>query len=191
MVSNIQNIKKARELRLSGRSLSEISKELNISKSTVSNWLRDIVLSATQVQNLKSRVGNMAARGRLNASVIKKSNRLFREKTIYDEAVRNFPTLVKDSFFILGLSLYWAKGTIKGNYFQFTGSDAVMNGVIIKWISKYLKIDNNMIKQRSCGSYSKIYITQIDALRRVVAWQKLLIAYYSRILKGEESEGVL
>ena len=46
---------RARKLRGKGYSFNEISRELNIAKSTASVWLRDIRLSKTAIKRLKSR----------------------------------------------------------------------------------------------------------------------------------------
>lgn len=182
MISNIQNQKKARELRLSGKSLSEIAHEINISKSTLSNWLKDISLNDRQLSDLKIRNSSRVNRGRLNASIILRSNRVYREKKIYDEAIKEFPSLIKDSFFALGLSLYWAKGSMKGACFQFTSSNQSMILIMLKWVKKYLEIDNDLIRQRKYGECLRIEIIRIDVLRKVIAWQKLLIQYYNRVL---------
>ena len=174
-------MKKARELRLSGRSLAEINHELNVPRSTLSNWLKDIVLTEKQMSDLKERIKSKVSRGRLNATLILKSRRIFREKRIFDEAKREFPKLVKNSFFVSGLSLYWAKGSMKNTHFQFTSADLSMISFMIKWARKYLNINESLIKQRKFNDYYRIDILRIDVLRRVVAWQKLLIGYYDDI----------
>ncbi len=184
MISNIQNVKKAREMRLSGRSLSEISKVIDISKSTLSLWLRDIVLSEKQILELKERTSISAKRGRLNALVILKSNKVFRSKKIYDDAIREFPVLVKDSFFVCGLSLYLAKGSKVGNSFQFSSSNPSIIRIMKLWATKYLNIGLDSIKLSKYDSYSRITISGVNILRKVIAWQKLLIQYYD-IVSGE------
>jgi hypothetical protein len=182
MISSIQKVKKARELRLFGKSLSEISSELNIPVSTLSFWLKDIRLSEKQIYDLKMRVNSRVSRGRLNASIIHKSVRIFKEKKIFDEASKEFPKLIKEPLFILGLSIYWAKGSMKGECFQFSSMNKVMIDVILMWIKKYIKIDDNIIKKRKYGSMTRIEISGIDVLRKIMAWQKLLIQYYDKVL---------
>jgi hypothetical protein len=46
---------------------------------------------------------------------------------------------------------------------------------------KYLKIDENSLKMRNYDGYLRVDVMNIDALRKVVAWQKLLIKYYDDI----------
>lgn len=182
MISNIHNLKKARELRLSGKSLSEISREINISPSTLSLWLKDIVLNDRQILDLKTRISHRVSRGRLNASIALKSGRIFREKKIFDDAEKDFFILIKEPFFILGMTLYWVKGAKKGSCFQFASSDLSMISIMSIWIKKYLKIDDSLIKRREYATYYRIDVSRIDVLRRVVAWQKLLVQYYDRVL---------
>lgn len=182
MISYVQKNKRARELRLSGKSYSEISKELIVSRGALSNWLKDIVLSGEQVLELKNRVSSKMNRGRLNASIMRRSGRIFREKKIFDEAEKEFKTLAKDPFFMTGLSLYWAKGLKRGYCLEFTSHDKAMVQMMLIWIKKYLNLDDSLIKQRNFTRYSRITVTRIDPLRRVIAWQKLLIKYYDIIL---------
>jgi hypothetical protein len=182
MKHGIQNIKKAREMRLSGASLSEISRELNIPVSTLSLWFKDITLNLEQKEKLKSRVKPRIVRGRMNSLISLKSRRIFKEKTIYENSEKDFPILAKDPFFILGLSLYWSHGTKKGS-FQFTSSNPLMISVIKKWMEKYLKIDNSLVKVRQYSSYTRLYVGGVNILRRVIAWQKLLIQYYGKVVE--------
>jgi hypothetical protein len=58
----------------------------------------------------------------------------------------------------------------------------VMIDVILMWIKKYIKIDDNIIKKRKYGSMTRIEISGIDVLRKIMAWQKLLIQYYDKVL---------
>lgn len=181
MKPSIQLLKKARELRLFGKSLSEISKELNIGISTLSSWLKDIKLTDRQKDELAQRNKMKVSRGRLNALVMKKSNRVFKEKSIYDQAVRAFPRLAKDPFFMLGLSMYWAKGAKKSNCFQFTSTDKKMIEIMKKWAIGYLGVESAQISEIVYGKCTRLNISGIDRFRQLTAWQKLLIAYYDSV----------
>jgi hypothetical protein len=180
MKYGIQNIRKAREMRLSGASLSEISREFAIPVSTLSFWFKDITLNQEQKQKLDERVMPRIVRGRMNSLISIKSRRIFSEKAIYEDSEKSFIELAKDPFFILGLSLYWSHGTKKGS-FQFTSSNPLMISVIKMWIDKYLKIDSSLLKVRQYSGYTRLYIGGVNILRRVIAWQKLLIQYYDNV----------
>ncbi|MDQ5892993.1 MAG: hypothetical protein QG640_3 [Patescibacteria group bacterium] len=182
MISNIQKLKIARELRLGGKSLGEISHETNIPRSTLSYWLRDIVLNEKQRIELKNRVKPKMGRGRLNAVISLRSNRIFKENKAFEEAKREFIHLRKDPVFIFGLTLYLSHGTKKGSSFQFSSSDSTTISLMKSWIKKYLKVEDVLIKQRNYGSHKRIDIMRIDVLRKVIAWQKQLIQYYGTVL---------
>lgn len=174
----IQSIKKAREMRLSGYSLSEINREMNIPKSTLSNWLRDITLTDIQINSLKERIQPRISRGRMNSSINIRSARIIREKRVYEAAEREFSILINDPFFVLGLSLYWSSGNKTGNTLQFSSMDSVAIKIMSKWIERCLNIDFSRIKLRNYDSYRRIEVSDINTLRKVIAWQKLLIKYY-------------
>jgi hypothetical protein len=82
MVYDIQKVKKAREMRLSGLSLSEIKRETGIPVSTLSIWFRDITLTKQQIDDMNTRVSKRVSRGRLNSLITVKSKRVFTEKTL-------------------------------------------------------------------------------------------------------------
>ncbi|NQV12858.1 MAG: hypothetical protein HQ530_00975 [Parcubacteria group bacterium] len=101
--------KKARKLRQLGWSLGQIKHELDVSKSSVSIWVRDIKLTSEQKQEL-SKKG-------LKKEIIEKrrETRLRRERAkrqiIIDKAKHEIENLsIKDLKYI-GIALYWAEGS--------------------------------------------------------------------------------
>ena len=97
------------------------------------------------------------------------------------DSFQEFKDFKKDPFFMAGLSLYWASGSKKGDHFQFSSSDKKMIAFMVLWIKKYLAIPNDLIKERVYGGYLRIVITRIDILRKIMAWQKLLVKYYDNV----------
>jgi len=177
MITNIQILKKAREMRLSGFSLAEISKQLAVHKSTLSSWLKDIVLTDLQKEDLKKRVNARMSRGRLNASISVRSRRIYEENRIFEESKKEFKALTKDPMFMVGLTMYMTKGVKKGSSFQFASNDNNTINFMIIWVKKYLKIDDEMIKIRNYDKYNRMDISRISILRKVLSWQKLLVQY--------------
>ena len=49
---------------------------------------------------------------------------------------------------------------------------------MIMWLNRYIKVDDDVIKIRNYDKYSRIDVCRINVLRKVIAWQKLLIKYY-------------
>lgn len=98
---------KARTLRAKGKSYSEIREELNIGKSTLSGWLRDMPLTKAQMRKLRDinprRIENFRTTMR-----VKREGRL---NQAYIQAKNDIGKLTRRDLFIAGLYLYWAEGT--------------------------------------------------------------------------------
>ena len=212
--------KKAIELRRLGYSYTDISKKLGISKTSVLNWVRNVRLTESEKIILHKNLKAKMERGRLNASISIRAGKIFKEKIIYETVEKDFPKLLKDPLFMLGIGLYMAHGLQKSNSFQFTNSNPSVIKIMIVWIEKYLNISREMAKYRlfldishknqNCEKFwsriigipydlfqktiyigyvnskrdkeykgsLEILITKVDILRRVIAWQKLLMQYY-------------
>src|SRR3972149_9572617 len=67
---------KAREMRRRGESVREIARRLNVAKSTVSLWGRDLILSVEQLQRLKNNSLKGRELGRLKGAFVQKRRRL-------------------------------------------------------------------------------------------------------------------
>lgn len=116
---------KAIELRKKGYSLEEISKKMNISKSTASYWLSKIRLDKKAQDRLKQR----GILGQYKSILIseKKRKRLFKE--IKSDVEKDFSNIMIDSKLarLLCSILFWCEGN-KNNFttIKFTNSDPAM-----------------------------------------------------------------
>lgn len=106
---------RAQELRRQGTSIGSITKTLGASKSTVSYWCRDIVLSKSQINKLAMQKNRGAALGRLHAGEKKRALRLHATEEAAKHGKRDVGTLNNRDVFILGLTLYWGEGYKRGN----------------------------------------------------------------------------
>lgn len=97
-------------LRKQGKSYSEIAVLLNVSKSTVSYWLKDIVWSKNIKKQLTERAQKISKKRLDHLNELKK----IKWKNIYEnaekEAKSEFKKLKNNSLFSAGLSLYWGEG---------------------------------------------------------------------------------
>lgn len=137
---------KARTLRSKGESVKTIARKLGVSKSTVSLWVRDIILSIQQLEKLRLKRIVGSEKGRLKGAFLQKEKRL---KIIQDsskEGKKIIRKLSEREFFIAGLALYWAEGTKKSRKLRFVNSDPKMIILILKWFRKFFKIDEEEIK---------------------------------------------
>ncbi|MBI3888282.1 hypothetical protein HY311_00625 [Candidatus Nomurabacteria bacterium] len=98
----------ARALRKKGYSMNQIVEKTSFTKSSVSLWVRDIVLTKAQKKKISKR-------GRSMASVEKRRiNRLFNEnekrQIIIDNAKKDFTKISLDELKIIGIILYLGEG---------------------------------------------------------------------------------
>ena len=227
-MNTVQIKNTALHLRRSGLSYGEILKQIHVPKSTLAYWLREMTLEEDQESALQSRIHEKQKRGRFSTGIALRARRVYREKALFDSAEKEFSSLVKDPFFLIGLSLYWAHGGKKSGHFQFITSDHEMLVCMIIWIEKYLLVSRSDLKYRlfikesyknndiedfwvrvlkikktmlQKTAYIKsnlnkntrnqdisykgslcVTITSVSVLRRVIAWQKLLIKYYKETM---------
>lgn len=100
---------KARELRKSGCSIREIQKTLNISKSSISIWVRDIVLTEAQLKKLHEN-----SRSELTVELRRKSrlaNEFGKRNSVIISAKNDVKDLSHENLFYIGTALYWGEGT--------------------------------------------------------------------------------
>ncbi|HOX41742.1 MAG TPA: hypothetical protein PK263_06165 [bacterium] len=113
---------KARELRQKGFSLTEISNRISVAKSTVSGWVKDIVLDDEAMSRLREKVSN----GQLKSANIKRAKTQATLQKCYDDAKRTLLDYQIDhsNSRILCSLIYWCEGG-KGErrIVQFTNSD--------------------------------------------------------------------
>lgn len=138
---------RARILRIKGMSLNEITESLNVPKSTVRYWCRDIVLPNSLKARLikKQKIGGLIAAEKLRARRMKETEKLLRE------GIEEVGHLASRELFLVGIALYWAEGYRKGNEeFGFTNSDPRMVILMIRWLQKICGISNERIRLRVC-----------------------------------------
>jgi transcriptional regulator with XRE-family HTH domain len=98
---------RARELRRQGWSYNDILKEVGVSKSTLSLWLRDIPLTEEQIAALACKF--RAGRERFIHKM--RVRRDTRWAAYHREAEEEYLTLSQDPVFMFGLALYIGEGT--------------------------------------------------------------------------------
>lgn len=139
---------KARHLRKKGFSLKEISSQLRVSKSSVSQWVRDVKLTKVQISFLKHKA--------FLKEIIKKrvATRLNNERQKREQVIIQHKKLLshlrldqKDLIFI-GSALYWAEGgkSDKSRMFKFSNSDPEMIQVMINFLNKACKVPKKKLR---------------------------------------------
>jgi hypothetical protein len=185
---HVQNQKEAVILRRQGFSYTDISKRLKVSRASVCNWVKNIKLTEQERSLLQKNNKNKSERGRMRARITIQGRRVFKEKNIYETAEKEFPKMAKDPFFMFGLGLWGFERHQKNRTsFTFTTPTHENMTVMLQWLKNYLQISEKTLKIRvikhskaSNASESRsITITKILAVRRLLAWQKLTMLYYS------------
>jgi hypothetical protein len=148
MLSKVETKQKAIELRRTGLSYKEIMDVLHVPKSSLSNWISRIELTTEQQQRLEKNISKGRDFSRFKAGQTNSRKRIDRENRVVVEANKGFETNKHDSFFLMGICLYWAEGGKKTRYFQFVNSDSEMIALMIKWVGKFLDIQKENIKYR-------------------------------------------
>ncbi|MBU1118383.1 hypothetical protein KKH43_00700 [Patescibacteria group bacterium] len=131
----------ARRLRKQGYSLKEIISKLNIAKSTVSVWCRDIELTKEQIERLQKKQNTASLVGRLKGAKKQQQNRLNKIEHYKKLGNKDIGKLSKRDFFVSGLALYWGEGSKKENRVGFSNSDPHAIQFMEKWLIHFLKVD--------------------------------------------------
>jgi hypothetical protein len=128
-MANETNKNLARRLRQNGQSYSEILKLVNVSKSTLSLWLRDIPLSHEAKTRLEGR-----SKSRYIGSKSRQHTRINITRQIIEDSKTESINLLQNKLFLSGLMLYWAEGTKRGQELvNFSNSDPNMIKLMMRW----------------------------------------------------------
>ena len=139
---------KARDMRKRGESVKKIAKDLEISKSTASLWVRDIILSVQQLENLKKSSLDGAERGRLKNALLQKQKRIKLMEDYRKTGHRIIGNLTERDLLIAGLALYWGEGYKKGRRFQICNSDISMIKFLLLWLRICFGVESQDIRCR-------------------------------------------
>jgi hypothetical protein len=122
----------ARALRANGLSLRDIALELQVARSTVSSWVRDIVLTAEQQGHLAAKMTRGGYVGRCNGA---RMNRESAEKQHLMYRENGYERAKADDQFRLICALYWGEGSKSmGSVFAVSNSDPRLLNVFLRWL---------------------------------------------------------
>jgi transcriptional regulator with XRE-family HTH domain len=145
----LQEITRARKLRTQGLSLREIAARTKYAKSSISGWIRDIVLTNKQISRLKSNQD----KGRAKAANHPNSSRLrwagIRQGIINSAKKEISLTHSLKTLKLIGAALYWAEGyTASRNLFVFANCNARMIQLMMHFLKRVCKVPIEKIKGR-------------------------------------------
>lgn len=137
----------ALEFRRRGFTYAEIAKICNVSKATVSNWLRHESFSqAIAAENQKRAVADNTKRlALINKARNSERKRQYTEMTRLAEIeYKNYRT---SPLFMAGLMLYVAEGDVSASRtIRITGSRPELHSIFITFVTTYLGVDKKTIR---------------------------------------------
>jgi hypothetical protein len=129
-MAKIEQREIAIKMRLSGESYSSIQKNVNVSKSTLSLWLREIPLSNSRLRELRDFSSVRIEKSR-QTKLLKKQNR---RAEVFEKIKKDFRTIHKP-LFKEGFYLYWGEGTKTAEYTSaLTSSDPAIIKCFMEWL---------------------------------------------------------
>jgi len=140
----IQEKEKSRLMRKQGKSIKEIAKELNVSKGSVSVWVRDIQLTQEQINLLKNKNFLLGAT---------KKREIYKDKRLKFQSYGSNRILANDKDFERVCLLYWAEGAKNKNSLKISNSDVNFMKFFISSLRKCFKIKTEEITL-TCSFYT-------------------------------------
>jgi hypothetical protein len=136
MLSDMKTLERdhARELRRLGWSVKEIERALNVSRSSVSVWVRDVELGGAQRQRLIAKV----TEGRLAGAQRKSEAARMLRRAYQEDGRRRARELGPD--YAAGCMLYWAEGTKGRNTVQLSNSDPDLLGYFVAFLRTHFDV---------------------------------------------------
>lgn len=132
------------KLRKNGSSISSIASSLNVSKSTVSMWCKEIALTERQLKKIATVSKHHATLGLLRAAEVQRSKRKLCIEAQTKIGKEDVGALNRRDLFMVGLGLYWGEGYKKGSQeLGFTNSDPLMLRVYILWLEQTYDISRH------------------------------------------------
>ncbi|MBI4449672.1 hypothetical protein HY634_01310, partial [Candidatus Uhrbacteria bacterium] len=129
---------KAIRLRKKGLSYNEIRKQIMVTKSTLSIWLKGIRLAKNHRLRLYTKQIQFLSLG----SQSQKARRAREVERIIETAEKEIVVpLSFETVRLAGAALYWAEGS-KGKRFEITNSDPYFILFIVKWLEMIFKISS-------------------------------------------------
>lgn len=161
--------KKVIKLRKLGKSYKEISLELKVAKSTISDWLSKKNWSITLKNKLALRASIKNRKNLLKMNEINHLNALKRYDQYKSEARLEFNKLKNNKLFLTGLAIYWGEGEKTNNgRVSVVNSDNKMLEVIISFYRNVLKIPEEKLRA------AMFIYKDINEERALNYWSKVL-----------------
>lgn len=146
-MARIQDRQKAIVLRRQGKTYSEIRKELNVAKSTLSDWLKNYALTESQLLQLKTNIREKKQLAIEKTRKIKQKKREVRLAVTYQSQKEYWLTLNKREVELAGIFLYWGEGNKRMNGpISLNNTDPQVLKFTLFWLLQGLGVEKSKIK---------------------------------------------
>jgi hypothetical protein len=169
-------IKKAEALALRKQefSYSQIKQKIGVSKSTLSDWLKDYPLSKERIAELRDH--NEQKIERYRETMRKKREE--RVMQIYKTEKKIILPFNRREIFIFGLGLYWGEGSKSGNArLSISNTDPSIIKFFILWIDKSLNISKEKLKV-----HLQLY-NDMDIEKEICFWEQVTAISKKQFIK--------
>lgn len=174
----------ALQLRRQDRSYREISRSLDVPKSTLATWFKSDRLSQKTKRLLAKRaIEKSRQRIKQLVAVNKVRWEKWREEA-REEARKTFALLSKSPLFVSGVMLYWAEGDSKiRNPFRLTNTDPRMVALYVRFLVESLNIPEETIRP------TLILYPDLEEVSCMRFWSKIIGVPKSQFYKTQFIKG--
>ena len=136
---------KARALRKQGKSINQIVVEADLSKASVSEWVRDIVLTKAQKKKLSERGRSMESIEKRR--LVRLSNELAKRQIIVDKAKKDYVHISLEQLKLIGIILYLGEGgkTERGTA-RLSNSDPEVIKMMMRFFREVCKVSEKKFR---------------------------------------------
>ena len=146
MVRNEEKFAQALQFRRRGFTLDEIAKICDVSKSTVSKWLKNNAISADITKQNKRRAGVENAKRLRLVSKARGSERLNRYKEAERSAATEYKHYKKDALFVAGVLAYACDGDRNDkSRIRLSSSKSDVHGTFVRFLKAYMGLESSDI----------------------------------------------
>ncbi|TRZ49033.1 hypothetical protein D4Q80_02745 [bacterium] len=139
---------KAVELRKQGMTFSEILKEIPVSKSSLSYWLRDVPLTNEQIARIKYKNDDIKDKF-MKFNELRKMKAEEHKRQINNSAIQDIGSISLRELKLIGIALYWAEGyKSHARNADFVNTDPAMIRLMMCWFRKVCKVQEDKFRIR-------------------------------------------
>ena len=134
------------KMRIEGKSYSEISKTLNVPKSTLSYWLKDVRMTAEKTKALRERSSKAGFNALLKRNKSQKIEAKKRAEAIIKKSINEINQINLENLRLIGSALYAGEGGKSKNRVDFTNSNPQIIKIIMRFFREVCGVNKNKFR---------------------------------------------